>query len=110
MNTLIRYGSAAANEAAASHDLAKIEAARNPEINKHLRYADSRATGFSLAHVSAERLEATLVTIERSFEDLGKSSPGIRGTARFTIPKVDALSEVTLPEPTLTGKKPFPLA
>jgi alkaline phosphatase D len=110
MNTLIRYGSAAANEAAASHDLAKIEAARNPEINKHLRYADSRATGFALAHVSAERLEATLVTIERSFEDLGKSSPGIRGTARFTIPKVAALSEVTLPEPTLTGKKPFPLA
>ena len=109
LNTLIRYGSRAANEAAASNDLAKIEAARDRTVNPHLRYADAHATGYGLAHVSAERVEATLVTIERSYEDLGEESPGIRGTARFTIPHVEAFADLAMPEPVLTGKKPFPL-
>ena len=109
INTLIRYGSEAASEAASSNDLAKVAAKRHPAVNPHLRYADARATGFGLVHASADKLDATLVTIDRSFEDLGKQSPGILGEAAFTIEKVDKVADVKLPEPRLTGKKPFPL-
>ncbi len=110
LNTLIRYGSHAANVAAATNDIAQIEAARDPAINAHLRYADTHAFGYGLVHVTAEALNATLVTIERSFEDLGKKSPAIRRSASFTVPRVDKPSDAKLPEPELTGIKPFPLA
>jgi alkaline phosphatase D len=110
LNTLIRYGSHAANVAAATNDIAMIEAARDPKINPHLRFADSRATGYGLAHVTADALNATLVTIERSYVDLGKKSPDIRGQAKFTIAKVDTPDKTELPEPELSGRKPFPLA
>jgi alkaline phosphatase D len=109
LNTLIRYGSRAANEAAATNDLAKIEAARDPGVNPHLRYADASATGYGLAHANAERLELKLVTVKRSFVDLGDQSPGIAGTATFTVPRVQSFAELELDEPRLEGKKPFPL-
>jgi alkaline phosphatase D len=109
MNTLIRYGSRAANEAAGSNDLAKIEAARDPSVNPHLRYADSTATGYGLAHATAQRLELELVTVERSYVDLGDQSPGIAGTATFTVPHVESFADLKLDEPRLEGKKPFPL-
>ncbi len=110
LNTLIRYGSHAANVAADTNDLAKTAAARDPKINSHLRYADSRATGYGLASVTADKISATLVTIERSFEPLGSKSPGIRGSASFDIAHAQKPEDAALPEPKLTGKQPFPLA
>jgi alkaline phosphatase D len=109
LNTLIRYGSKAANVAADTHDLKKIEAARDPKVNAHLRYADARANGYGLVRVDGQGVAATLVTIERSFKALGEESPGIRGTATFTVPRAETFDEVALSEPALTGKKPFPL-
>ena len=109
MNMLIRWGSRAANEAAASNDLAKAEAARDASVNPHLRYADSTANGYGLAHANAQRLELKLVTVKRSFVDLGDESPGIDGTATFTVPHVDSFADLKLDEPRLEGKKPFPL-
>jgi alkaline phosphatase D len=110
LNTLIRYGSKAANVAATTNDLDEIAAARDPKINAHLRYVDSHAFGYGVAHVSADALEAKLVSIERSFTDLGKDSPALRGTATFTVPRVDKLADLSVDEPELTGDKPFPLA
>jgi alkaline phosphatase D len=109
MNTLIRYGSAAANVAAQTNDLDQVEAARNPDINPQLRFADAGATGYGVAHVTADAMRVRLVTVERSERDLEKSSPGIRGEAAFTIPHVASLADVALAEPELTGEKPFPL-
>jgi alkaline phosphatase D len=110
LNTLIRYGSHAANVAAATHDIPQIEAARKADVNDHLRYVDTRATGYGLAHVTADALTATLVTIARRYEDIGTTSPEILGQATFTVAKVDAPAKTQLAEPVLTGKKPFPLA
>jgi hypothetical protein len=110
LNTLIRYGSHAANVAAMTNDVSMIEAARNTAVNDHLRYVDTRAIGYGLAHVTAAAIDASFITIERSYEDLGTKSPDIRGTAAFTIAKVDAPTDAVLAEPDLTGTKPFPLA
>jgi alkaline phosphatase D len=109
LNTLVRYGSKAANVAAATNDLDKIEAARDLTVNPHLRYADSASNGYGLARVSSAQVDVTLVTIQRKFTDIGTTSPGILRTASFTLKHVDAFDAVALPEPTLEGKKPFPL-
>jgi hypothetical protein len=110
LNTFIRYGSKAAKVAATTNDIDKVNAARNPAINAHLRYADTHAFGYGLAHVTAGALTTKLVTIERSLTALGTESPELRGTATFELARVDSLADLKLPEPTLTGTKPWPLA
>lgn len=109
LNTLIRYGSKAAHVAAETNDLDKIREARLDTVNPHLRYADTHAFGYGLAHVAADEFRATLVTIERSFKDLGKQSPKLRCSAAFKVARVDQLSKLRLDEPEISGEKPFPL-
>jgi alkaline phosphatase D len=109
LNTLIRFGSKAANVAASTNDLDQIAAARNPNINPHLRFVNSNAYGYGLAHVTADAINTSLVTIKRSFEDLGDQSPDILGQASFKVARVDAFADLSLDEPDLTGRKPFPL-
>ena len=108
-NTLIRYGAPAAMVAAATHDLAMVEQARNPEINSHLRYVDSAANGYGLATFDGSEARIHLITTERPLVDRGSAGSEIVGTASFVVPVVDEGETPTLEEPTLTGKKPFPL-
>jgi alkaline phosphatase D len=110
LNTLIRYGSKAANVAAATNDLDKIVEARNPDINAHLRYVDTHSHGYGLVHVSADSFNVQLVTIERSMEDLGKKSPNLRRVASFEVPRVEAFADLEVDDPEIAGTKPFPLA
>lgn len=110
LNTLILYGSKAANVAAATNDLDMIKDARNANVNPHLRYVDCHAFGYGLAHVTADGMDTQLVTIERSFTDLGTKSPELRRVAKFQLARVDQLSDLALTEPDFQGKKPFPLA
>lgn len=109
LNTLIRYGSKAANVAAATHDLEQIEEARDPDINPHLRYVDTHAHGYGLAHVTADKFHVQLVTISRSYTDLGKKSPELRRVATFEVPRVDNVADLDVAEPEIEGTKPFPL-
>ncbi|HET8937801.1 MAG TPA: alkaline phosphatase D family protein [Polyangiales bacterium] len=110
LNTLIRFGSKAANVAAATNDIAKIADARDKNINAHLRYVDTHANGYGLVHVTADKFNVQLVTIERSYKDLEKKSPDLRRAASFVLPRVDKLADLELEEPQIEGKKPFPLA
>lgn len=110
LNTLIRYGSKSANVAAMTHDIAMVEQARKPEVNPHLRYADSHAHGYGLVHVAADKIRVQLVTIERSYTDLGTESPKLRRSASFELAHVDDLADLELAEPEFEGQKPFPLA
>jgi len=109
LNTLIRYGSTAANVAADTNDLEQIEEARNADVNPHLRYVDTHSHGYGLAHVTADKFNVQLVTITRSFTDLGTKSPELRRVATFEVPRVDKVSDLTLAEPDIEGTKPFPL-
>jgi alkaline phosphatase D len=110
LNTLIRFGSKSANVAAATNDIEKIAEARDETVNPHLRLADSHANGYGLAHVSADKLGVQLIAIQRSFTDLKTKSPELRYTATFEVPRVDAFVDLDVAEPTIEGKKPFPLA
>jgi alkaline phosphatase D len=109
LNTLLRYGSAAGNVAAATHDIAMIEAARNPDVNPHLRYVDTGANGYGIASFDADAARIELVTIERPVRDRGEDGAELRGTAAFVVARVDEGDTLALDEPELTGSKPFPL-
>jgi alkaline phosphatase D len=108
-NTLIRYGAPAAALAAATHDLAMVEQARNPDINPHLRYVDTAANGYGLATFDGAMARIHLITTERPLIDRGSDGAEVVGTASFVVPAFEAGEMPTLEEPTLTGKKPFPL-
>jgi alkaline phosphatase D len=110
LNTLIRYGSKSASVAAETNDLDQVRDARLDSVNPHLRYADSHAFGYGLASVSANEFKATLVSIERSYKDLGTESPKSLRSAAFKVARVDDPTKVSLDDPEITGKKPFPLA
>jgi alkaline phosphatase D len=110
LNTLLRYGAPAATAASTSNDLSMVEAARNPMVNDHLRFADTAANGYGLASFGAQGADVTLVTIERPITDRGKDGAMVRGKASFTMPVLDAGAAPSLSEPELIGKKPFPLS
>jgi alkaline phosphatase D len=109
LNALLRYGAPAATTASATNDLAMVEAARNPKVNDHLRYADTAANGYGLASFDGQGVQVTLVTIERPIVDRGTDGAMVRGKAAFSMPVLGAGSEPSLSEPELSGKKPFPL-
>ena len=109
LNTLLRYGSRAANVAANTHDLAQVEAARKMDVNPHLRFVDTHARGYGVIAVEETEVKATLVTIEPPIVDRGEEGARLRGSADFTL-KASAAGKVALDEPMLDGVKPFPLA
>jgi alkaline phosphatase D len=109
LNTVIRYGSAAANVAARTHDLDMIEAAANPDVNPHLRYVDTAANGFGRATFDGQRARVEIVTTELPHVDRGEQGAEVRGTASFVVPVVADGEPPALAEPELTGKRPFPL-
>jgi alkaline phosphatase D len=109
LNTLIRYGSTAGNVAAETHDIAMIEAARNPDVNPHLRYVDTGANGYGIAEFDGEGARIELVTIERPVRDRGEDGAELIGTATFVVPRRNQDEDLELAEPELSGRRPFPL-
>jgi alkaline phosphatase D len=111
LNTLLLYGSQAAIKAAQTNDIAQAQAARDPKVNPHLRYADAHAFGYGLVQVTGTALTTQLVSIQRTFSetDPANTTPQARGTATFRVPNAKDFSELTAIQPEFTGPKPFPL-
>ncbi len=109
LNTLIRYGSSAANVAADGGDATAIADARNPDINDHLRYADANAQGYGLMTVTATGAQTTLVTIEHPVVDRGTDGAVVVRRAQFDMDALESGGSAQLSEPEITGRKPFPL-
>ena len=106
LNTLVRFGTAAAQTATATGDAAQTLAAADPNSNPHLLFADTNAQGYGLMTVGATGVETTLVTVNRPTTEMGEAGQGIKGTASFSLPAGNAAG---LTGPVLTGDKPFPL-
>ncbi len=106
LNTLVKFGSGAAQVAANTGDAAQAVAAADPNSNPHLLFADTDAQGYGLMTLSASGVETTLVTVNRPTVDTGEEGQGIKRTASFSLPAGDAGG---LTGPVLTGEKPFPL-
>jgi alkaline phosphatase D len=84
-------------------------AARDPNINAHLRYADTDARGYGLMSVTGSGVTATLVTVPAPIQDRGTDGAPVKGRATFTVAPTPPGGQVTLGDPTITGTSPFPL-
>lgn len=105
LNVYLLYGGDASIAAYQSDSIAEIEQARDAAVNPHLRYVDSDAQGYGILTLDGTQLVAELVTVNRPIDATAVDAPGILRRARFVLPA----GSTDLPEPTITGAKPFPL-
>jgi alkaline phosphatase D len=106
-NLLLLDGINSAGTFAETLDLEAALGLADPKTNPHLKYADTNTQGYGYLKVNKDKLEATLVTINRPIvTPTGTTGPGIKRTASFVINKDDPTS---MTGPTFTGTKPFPI-
>lgn len=106
LNLLLLHGTRAAGAFAATKDLATALSVADPNTNSHLKYIDSNAQGYGYLKISADSIDAKLITINRPTAAPSDAGPGIRRTASFTIAKNNPGALIG---PVITGSKPFPL-
>lgn len=107
-NLLLRGGtkSAGAFAQTLSLDVAKSTGVFDPNANGHLKYADTNTQGYGYVKVGKDKVDATIVTINRPIvTPSGTTGPGVKRTASFTITKDDPNSMTAA---AFTGTKPFP--
>jgi alkaline phosphatase D len=73
--------------------------------NPHLKYIDTNAQGYGYVKVTADKVAATIVTINRPVAAPSDFGPGIKRTASFTIPKDNPAG---MSAAVFSGVKPFP--
>ncbi len=107
LNLLLLSGPLAAATYAQTKDL---NAANSQAIaaNPHLKYVDTNTQGYGYAKIGADKIEATIVTINRPITAPSSAAgPGVKRTATFTIPKDNPAG---MTAPVFMGTKPFPVA
>ena len=106
-NLLLLDGTRSAGAFAQTSNLGVALSVADPNANAHLKYADTNTQGYGYIKVGKDKIDATIVTINRPIVTPdGTTGPGIKRTASFTINKDDPKS---MTGPTFTGTKPFPI-
>ncbi|MBI3805175.1 MAG: alkaline phosphatase D family protein [Nitrospirae bacterium] len=105
LNNTLLNGVAAGLAAAETHSRAAIGAAKSPEVNRHLKYADTDGHGFGWVSVGTEAITVKLVTISGINKETAGVPPGIRTSANFTVP----FGQAEVSDPLIDGEPPFPL-
>jgi alkaline phosphatase D len=86
-NLLLRHGVRSALEYAASKDLAKALAVRNPEMAPHLTFYDAGGHGYATVRVDAERMITEFVCIPRPVTRApGEDGGPLRYRVRHEVP------------------------
>ncbi len=107
-NLLLTKGTLAAATYAGTQNLNAALGVGDSNANAHLKYADTNSQGYCYIKVSADKVEASIITINRPIQTpSGTTGPGAKRTATFTV----AAGSTDLTGPTFnTGDtKPFPL-
>jgi len=109
LNNTLLNGALSGLAAAETHSLAEIIAAKNDAVNKHLKYVDTDAQGYALVGLTENLLNVSLITIRGINQDTAGLSPGIKRTARFSVPSSADAGGVDVSDPQIEGTPPFPL-
>jgi alkaline phosphatase D len=87
VNLLLRHGVRSALEYASSGDLAKAQAARNPDLAPHLSFVDMGGHGYSTVRVDASTMLTEFVCIPRPLERSPSADGGpLRYRVRHEVP------------------------
>ncbi len=68
MNLLLKHGVRSCLEYAKSGDIQKARGLSNPDLSPHLSFVDMGGHGYSVVHVSSDKLETEFVCIPRPIE------------------------------------------
>jgi alkaline phosphatase D len=108
LNMTFLYGARASVVAARTGSVEQARAARNPRHNRHLRYCDTNAHGYGVARVTAEQVEAELVTIAPPHAATNAAGAPVVRRARFGLPVSRGREGARLQGPAIEGEPPFP--
>ena len=94
--------------ASITNSTADIENYRDPVVNGHIKYVDTAANGYGLAHVAESEITVQLVTISDVNSDPTDSIPQLKNISEFKIAKTPGDSRMNLAGPIVQGTPPFP--
>jgi alkaline phosphatase D len=107
-NLLLLQGTLAAGAYAQNHVL--VPQTFDPTANPHLKYADTNSQGYCYIKVGADKVEASIITIQRPIQQLtGTTGPGVKRTASFTVASGTPALGADDPVFGEHDTKPFPL-
>lgn len=108
LNNTLLNGVMAGVAAAQTNSPPAIEAAKNPDVNGHLKYADTHGHGFGRVHVAENEAKIQLITLSSINKENNGADLGIQRTAAFTVPSAAGGGNVSLSGPVIEGDPPFP--
>jgi alkaline phosphatase D len=108
LNNTLLNGVMAGIVAAQTNSLPAIEAAKNPNVNRHLKYADTDGHGFGWVSVAENEVKVKLITLSSITQETDDADPGIQRTANFIVPSATVAGRVELSDPMIEGSPPFP--
>jgi alkaline phosphatase D len=108
LNNTLLNGVNSGLAAAATNSKADIEQYRDPLVNGHIKYLDTRANGYGLANVTNTDITVRLITIGNVNEDPANNAPQVKRTTEFTISKTTSSDNLDLTGPAFGGDPPFP--
>lgn len=107
LNAWLLFGAEAARTL---HETGSAEAVKNaarPQVNPHLRYADTDAYGYFIAHFEPDRMEAEFVTIPEPLTDPGAAGPVVTRRVRYAVARWNPTEEPELAHPEIIGEPPL---
>ncbi|HUF82499.1 MAG TPA: alkaline phosphatase D family protein, partial [Burkholderiales bacterium] len=107
LNAWLLFGAEAARVLHESGSAEDVKSAAKPQINPHLRYADTDAYGYLVAHFGPERLEVEFVTIPEPLTDSGASGPAVMRRVRYVVARWSATTKPELAHPEVSGEPPL---
>jgi alkaline phosphatase D len=108
LNNTLLNGVIAGVAAAQTNALSAIEAAKDLEVNGHLRYADTDGHGYGRVSVAESEVKVKLVSLSSINKESDGADPGIQRTAAFRVPSVMIAGKLEISGPVIEGEPPFP--
>ena len=106
LNATLLHGVNAALTAARTNSEAEIESAKDPDVNRHLVYADTDGHGYGLFTVGSGKITATLMSVSGINIDTGAENPGVAKSVEFSIPLTQSVDSSSISEPRIVVNSP----
>ena len=107
LNAWFLFGAEASDQLGKTGDPSKAMEYANPAVNPYMRYADTDARGYVVAHFETAKMEAEFVTIAEPVVDYGEAGPPVRRRVRYVVNHNQPGDDLKLPDPEFEGEEPL---
>lgn len=107
LNAWLLFGAGAARALHETGNAENVGKAAKPQVNPHLRYADTDAYGYLVAYFGPDRMEAEFVTIPEPLTDPGSAGPVVTRRVRYAVERWNSTDGPELAQPEIIGEPPL---